>query len=287
MFCYSGLIQLIPASLRRLKVLFTVVTPSFNCGDFILDNIESVRSQGLKSDELEHWIIDGGSTDSTIEVLRVQKGVHWISEPDQGLSDAVNKGIQRAKGEWIIWLNADDLLAKDACKMFLEYAARHPDVRVFAGDLTVLRYDGTEEQTIKGWDYNLEDLLGCRTGINQASTFIHRSVYEKIGLLDVSNRYAMDYEWMVRAMHHYRCVPIPRVLTYYRRRKGSITDANLVKQFHEFIRIRRLYGKSRLSMGEFRNRFYIYTDWLRRVFWVRCSVRRIKRLFGREPMHPH
>jgi glycosyltransferase involved in cell wall biosynthesis len=267
-------------------VLFTVITPSFNCRDYILKNIESVHRQGLPSDQLEHWIIDGGSTDGTIELLRGQKGFNWISEPDKGLSDAVNKGIQRAKGEWIIWLNADDLLAKDACKTFLEYATRNPDIRIFSGDLTVLRYDGTEEQTIPGWDYNLEDLLGCRTGINQPSTFVHRSVYEKIGLLDVSNRYAMDYEWLVRTMHHYQCVPIPHVLGYYRRRKGSICDVNMVKQFEEFLRIRHLYNKSRFSRAEFRCHFYIWTEWLRRIRWFRKGVRGVKRLFGREPLNP-
>src|SRR5262249_37846723 len=154
--------------------------------------------QGLGADQLEHWIIDGGSSDGTVELLRTQPDVHWISEPDKGLSDAVNKGIQRAKGEWIIWLNADDLLAAEACGNFLRFAKLHPEIKVFAGDQVILRYDGTEEQKIQGWDYNLKDLLGYRTGINQAATIIHRSVYEKVGLLDVSNRFTMDYEWMVR-----------------------------------------------------------------------------------------
>ena len=269
-----------------LPVIFSVITPSLNCKDFILQNIESVRAQGFDQTQLEHWIIDGKSTDGTLEFLKEQSNLQWVSEPDKGLADAVNKGILRSKGEWIIWLNADDMLAKDACTTFLQYVTKNPDVRIFTGDQIILRYDGTIEQTVKGWDYNLDDLLDWRTGINQAATFVHRSVYNKVGLLDITNRYAMDYEWMVRAMHHYRCVPIPHVLTYYRRRKGSITDAHQVKQFKEFLRIRRLYRKSFFSRGELRSRFYIYSNPLRQIRWVRKCVRIVKRLFGQEPPHP-
>ena len=267
-------------------MIFTVVTPSFNCKDFIEENFQSVRSQGMTADQLEQWVIDGGSTDGTVEILKQTPGIKWVSERDKGLSDAVNKGIQRAKGDWIIWLNADDLLAKDACKIFLQYAEKYPETRVFAGDLFHLRADGTEEQLVKGWDYNLDDLLGRRTGIAQPSTFVHREVYEKVGLIDVSIRCAMDYEWVVRAMHHYKCVPIPHVLAYSRRRKGSITDAQMAEHFREFLRQRRKYGKSLFSRAEFSIRFFIYTDWLRRIGWVRRGVRRVKKLFGKEPLHP-
>jgi glycosyltransferase involved in cell wall biosynthesis len=267
-------------------VQFSVITPSFNCRDFILDNLRSVRQQGFPPDELEHWVIDGGSTDGTVEVLKQQPDIRWISERDRGLSDAVNKGIQRARGDWIIWLNADDLLAKDACKILLEHARKYPDIRIFAGDLEFMRADGSIEQRISGWDYNLEDLLGRRTGINQPSTFVHREAYQKVGLIDVTNRYAMDYEWVVRAMHHYRCLPIPHVLSYSRRRAGSITHVHMKKQFEEFIRQRRKYGKPRLSWAELTMRFYIHTDFLRRIRWLRRGVRKVKALFGREPLHP-
>ncbi|MGA2174043.1 MAG: glycosyltransferase family 2 protein [Verrucomicrobiota bacterium] len=267
-------------------MLFSIVTPSLNCKDFIASNIASIRKQGFGPNELEHWVIDGGSTDGTLDILSSETDVKWISERDKGLSDAVNKGIQRAAGEWIIWLNADDYLADNALATFLEYTRRHPDIRIFCGDETILRYDGSVEQTVPGWDYNLKDLLGTKTEMNQASTFVHREVYQKIGLLDVSVRDAMDYEWLVRAMHHYRCVPIPHVLAFYRRRPGSIMDANTVTFFKRFLVLRRRYHQPRLSRGEFRILFYIYTDPLRRIPWLRRFMRRIKGLFGKAPLHP-
>jgi glycosyltransferase involved in cell wall biosynthesis len=267
-------------------MLFSIVTPSLNCGSFISNNIASIRKQGFGPDQLEHWVIDGGSTDGTLDILKRETGVKWISEPDKGLSDAVNKGIQRAAGDWIIWLNADDFLADNALATFLKYARSHPDIRIFCGDEGILRYDETVEQTVSGWDYNLKDLLGTETGMNQASTFVHREVYQKVGLLDVSVRYAMDYEWLVRAMHHFRCVPIPQVLTFYRRRPGSIMDAHMAKHFETFLAVRRKYNCPRWSRAEFRIRFYIYTDWLRKIPWSRRFVRRIRGLFGKAPLHP-
>lgn len=246
----------------------------------------SVQQQGFGAEELEHLIIDGGSTDGTVDLIKNESGIQWVSEPDKGLSDAVNKGIRRAKGDWIIWLNADDRLADDACNIFLEHSRRHPEARIFCGEQVILKYDGTPEQISPAWDYNLKDLLGTRTGINQAATFVHREVYQKVGLLDVHNRYSMDYEWVVRAMHHYTCVPIHHVLTYYQRRQGSITDANLVKQFEDFLRIRRQYHQPYFSVAEFRIRFFLYTNWLRRIRFARKLVRRIKKSIGREPLHP-
>src|SRR5438552_5526245 len=139
-------------------MIFTVVTPSFNCKDYIQENFESVRSQGMTADQLEQWVIDGGSTDGTVEILKQSQGIKWVSERDKGLSDAVNKGIQRAKGDWIIWLNADDLLAKDACKIFLQYVEKYPHIRIFAGDQTYLRADVKVEQIVKGWYANIIEI---------------------------------------------------------------------------------------------------------------------------------
>ncbi len=265
---------------------FSIITPSLNCGDFISKNFASIRQQGFGPGELEHWVIDGGSTDGTVDFLKREKDIKWISEPDKGLSDAVNKGIQRAKGDWILWVNADDFLADNALKIFLDYTKRYPGTRIFCGHQTVLRYDGSTEMTKPAWDYNLKQLLGARTSINQASTFIHREAYHRVGLLDVSDRYTMDYEWLVRAMHIYKCVPIPQVLTYYQRRKNSITDANTVKQFEKFLEIRRKYNQPRFSSAEFRVRFYLYTEPLRRMRRLRLIVRSIKTLLGMPPPNP-
>jgi len=268
------------------KPLFTVVTPTLNCGDCLPRNLASVQSQGLPQREIEQWVIDGGSTDGTVELLNRQAGIHYISEKDGGLSDAVNKGIQRASGQWIIWLNADDELAPGALTAFKDALKSFPETYLFCGAQKVFGYDGGLESITEGWSYNLHDLLGMRTSIIQASTFVHRSVYEKVGLLNVNFRYAMDYEWIVRAAHHYRCQPLRVVLTHYHRRRGSIMDAHMAGFYQNFLSVRRQYKQSRLALAEWRIRFYLITEPLRKILWLRRTVRRIKRLAGYEPLHP-
>ena len=265
---------------------FSIVTPSLNCAAYIARNIRSVREQNCAPGELEHWIIDGGSTDGTIEILKREPDIKWISEKDDGLPDAVNKGIKRSNGEWIIWLNADDALAPGALRIFLDEERYHPECAIFCGAQKVFDYEERLEAVTPGWDYDLRDLIGKRTAIIQASTFVHRRVYDQVGLLDTTFRYAMDYEWVVRAMQSFACRPIDAVLTYYYRRRGSIMDKGIAGQHREFLRVRRMYHKSPWNLAELRLRFYLATDFLRRNHKLRACIRRIKTWLGYPPSHP-
>ena len=152
------------------RPFFSIVTPALNARAFLPRNRASVCAQGMAPGEVEHWVIDGGSKDGTVEWLQTQADVKFISEKDRGLSDAVNKGIQRATGEWILWLNADDELAPGAMAKFKEAVARFPDARMFCGAEEMRGYDGTVEEVLEPWDYNLKELLGTRIAINQAAT---------------------------------------------------------------------------------------------------------------------
>jgi len=243
-------------------------------------NLASVRNQGLAAEDLEHWVIDGGSKDGTVEFLGEQPDVLWVSEPDRGLSHAVSKGVERATGEWIIWLNADDALEEHALSNFLKALPKYPETYVFCGAQKMFTYDGQLECIRDGWDYNLRELLGSRIDINQASTIVHRKVYAQVGLLDESYRHAMDYEWTVRAMHHFRCQPLPVIVSHYHRRVGSIMDKGMGDQFRAILRVRRKYGRSRFEPAELMFRWYIATEPLRRVGWLRRAVRRIKSAAG-------
>ncbi|MFM8468577.1 MAG: glycosyltransferase family 2 protein [Limisphaerales bacterium] len=268
------------------RPFFSVITPALNARAFLPRNLASVRAQGMAPGEVEHWVIDGGSKDGTVEWLEAQADLKFISEKDRGLSDAVNKGIARATGEWILWLNADDELAPGAMAKFKAATARFPDARVFCGTEELRGYDGTVEEVLPPWDYNLKELLGTRIAINQAATWVHRSVYERVGVLDVGIRYAMDYEWTVRAMKEFRCQPIPDVLAIYHRRPGSLMDAHMAAHYETFLRVRRKLGLGYFDRGEFNIRFYLLTEPLRRQRWLRSLVRRIKGLFGCAPAHP-
>ncbi len=268
----------IPLAVSR--PLFTIVTPSFNCGRYLRRNLASIRSQNMPEGQIEHWVIDGGSSDETLEILQAEPGVRFISEKDAGLTEAVNKGLRLAQGEWILWINADDELAPGALEAFLRAAREFPEARMFCGAQRVYDYEGNFKFLNAGWAYTFERLAGPHPWIVQASTFVHRRVYEKVGLLDPSFRYAMDYEWLVRASREFPTTPLPDVLTHYHCRVGSIMDANLARFHQDFLRIRRRYGLPAWSLDEFRFRFYIWTESLRRIGWLRRAVRRVKTAFG-------
>src|SRR5207247_155006 len=113
------------------------------------------RSQGLAPGQIEHWVIDSGSTDGTVALLEKQPDIKYVSEKDRGLSDAVNKGVRRANGQWIIWLNADDELAPGALARFQETIKNYPGTCIFCGAQKVMGYDGSLESITQPWDYNL------------------------------------------------------------------------------------------------------------------------------------
>lgn len=98
----------------------SVVTVSFNQGRFIRQNIESVLNQGYTN--FEHVIIDGGSTDETISILKEYPHLNWVSEKDKGQSDGLNKGFRKATGEIIVWINSDDMLAPGALHIIDDFS---------------------------------------------------------------------------------------------------------------------------------------------------------------------
>tara|TARA_R110002096_G_scaffold91625_9_gene207294 strand:+ start:8003 stop:8821 length:819 start_codon:yes stop_codon:yes gene_type:complete len=255
---------------------FSIISPTLEGFDYLERHLNSVRSQGLPAHEVEHWIIDGGSKDGSRAYLTAQRDIRFVSEPDRGLSHAVNKGIERATGDWIIWLNVDDQLAPNSLQSFLDHVKEDEASEIVCGAQEVRDYEGNTVEISPPWKYTASQLLKTRTAIIQASTFVHRSVYESVGGMDESYKFAMDYEWMVRASLQFKCRTIPSVLTIYNRRKGSITDVGTAKQHREFLRVRRKYKCSFLETMEWKLRFYLATEPLRKVRWFRRFVQLLK-----------
>ena len=140
---------------------FSIVTPSFNQAAFIEDALNSVRRQDV--DQVEHWLIDGGSTDGTVDLLRRHseniggKTLRWLSEPDRGQSNALNKGFARVSGDIVGWLNSDDRY-RDGC--FTEVAKvfqDHPEVDIVYGDYTWINEQGSAVPKLPKRGYVRED----------------------------------------------------------------------------------------------------------------------------------
>jgi glycosyltransferase involved in cell wall biosynthesis len=173
--------------------LVSVVTPSLNQARYLREAIESVRAQTYSP--IEHIVVDGGSTDGTLDILREYDDLRWVSEPDRGQSHALNKGFAMARGDVLGWLNADDAYMADA----VEGAIAALDGAGLAyADVTRVNDDGVNPRRIRSrpaFDLWTELNLGC--GIYSPSVFFTREAFAAVGGLDESLHLTMDYDlWL-------------------------------------------------------------------------------------------
>lgn len=176
---------------------FSIITITFNSREYLAETIESVLSQDFA--EFEYIIVDGGSTDGTLEIIRrhaaADPRIHWISEPDNGISDAFNKGIRMAQGEIVGILNSDDTYAAGALGVVAVAFAAEPACDVVHGDM--LRFQGTTP-LFRLKPAPVDERVWHDMPVNHPATFVRRAVYERVGLFDTRLKVAMDYELVLR-----------------------------------------------------------------------------------------
>jgi len=198
--------------------LVSVLTPSFNQGRWLKDNLGSVARQTYPS--VEHVVADGGSTDGTLEVLRAARpAVRWASEPDRGQSHALNKAFRHSRGEIIGWLNSDDAyFDRHAVEAAVATFERHPDAAVVYGHAALVNAVGLILHMIWVPRFSLR-LLRTHNFIIQPAAFVRRSAIER-GFVDEAYDYAMDRELWLRLAAGHRFVRADRVLAIDRHHPG-------------------------------------------------------------------
>lgn len=183
----------------------SIVTPSLNQAAYIEENIKSVLNQNYPN--FEHIIIDGGSTDETIDILKKYGHLIWASEKDRGQSEAINKGFRKAKGEIIGWLNSDDCYESNAFFTIVQELNTAENKYVVFGDCYLIDEKGNRIRYLKGQLPHPKDWLKYWKKdyrIPSASVFFYKDILRKVGYLDENIHYVMDDDFCLRINEHYR-----------------------------------------------------------------------------------
>ncbi len=221
------------------------MTPSLNQGRFIREAIRSVLDQDYP--RIEYLVIDGGSTDDTLDILRsCDARVSWISEPDAGQSDAIAKGFARARGDILTWLNADDVLAAGAVERAVREFERFPELGLIYGHGMILDADGEETGPfVEIEPFNLWRLLHTLDYVLQPAAFFRRSAYEVAGGLDRTLNWAMDWDLWLRLAAVAEVRFVDQVLAGSREWQDTKTATGGWKRIRELRRVvRRHTGRS-------------------------------------------
>jgi glycosyltransferase involved in cell wall biosynthesis len=181
--------------------LVSIVTPSFNQAAYLEQTIKSVLDQGYP--DLEYMIVDGGSTDGSVEIIKkyADRLAWWVSEKDSGQAEAINKGFSRCKGEFIAWLNSDDLYLNGSIQLAVETLLAHPEAAMVYGDVLSINQSGKPINLMRYGNWGLDGLMQFKI-IGQPGVTMRRTALEKAGYLDKSYHYMLDTHLWLRVAQY-------------------------------------------------------------------------------------
>ena len=227
--------------------LITIVTPCFNAAATLQATLDSVAAQGYPN--VEHIVIDGGSTDGTLDILARTAGICYVSEPDSGRAEAANKGVRLGSGEIIGWLNADDTYEQGALQAVADAFADPADPLWVTGYCRIVDADGVEIRRAVTWyknfllrHYSLSLYL-TQNFVPDPATFVRRHVLDEVGLLDQNYKISHDYDMWLRVARLGDPVVLRRYQSRFSMSEGTLSMSGFERQFDEHARIARRRGK--------------------------------------------
>jgi GT2 family glycosyltransferase len=231
----------------------TIITPSFNQGHFIEQTIRSVLNQGYEP--LEHLVYDGGSTDGTQEILkRYQDRLRVVVGPDGGQADAVRQGMKAAHGEFVGWLNSDDIYLPGAIDKAVSSLRAHPEASAVFG---AGHYVDAAGNFLAPYPTSGDTPLRFGCFVCQPSVFMRRSALEAVDYVDASLRFCMDYDLWLRLAANAPLLHIPQPLSCYRLHPASKSVAQQLDARREAVEMtKRRMGATPLTL------LYGYADLL-------------------------
>jgi len=236
---------------------------------FVGETIKSVLGQSYPA--LEYIVIDGGSTDGTVDVIKLHQSAitKWVSEKDEGIADAFNKGLSFATGDYILFLNADDALAKpDVLEHIVEEIVKHDSPSLLYGDYDILERNSGEFMYHGIINLTHNGLVHGQV-LPHPCLFTNRTYFDKYGGFDPRFRIAMDYEWLLRGGLIERIVHVPLLVSNIR--DGGISTLDHDKVVDEIIFALKKNKFIRSAVGEYKMRGY---------FFIRAFARNILSAVG-------
>ena len=248
----------------------SIITPSFNQGKYLERTILSVLNQGYPN--LEYIIMDGGSTDESVEVIKKYDRylTHWVSEPNNGQVDALNKGFLKATGEWISFQNSDDVYFPGTFQHFGQAVRQDDNVDLLYGDLFMITADDDVTELLKTLPYNFTCQLIEGMQIHNQSLFFKKRLLNEFGLFDPTYRFAFDYEFITR----FTAQPNIRI-----QRIGELAGALRVHEEAKSSTIaevgRQEHGRVQAAFGKYNTSFLP-----EKMQYLYCRLRKLAYLFG-------
>lgn len=251
--------------------LISVITPSYNQAPYLEATIRSVLNQtGV---DLEYIIVDGGSTDGTPEIIKKYDSqlAWWVSEPDRGQTDAINKGFARAKGDILAWINSDDTYEPGALAEAAAYLNDHPETGMVYGDCHFIDAAGQKIGRFNAAQTDYQKLRRGYVHIPQQSSFFRASLWKQVGPLDPSFYFAMDYDLWVRLAACSKLDYYPRLWANFRLHGDAKTIAADDRCWPEMLRVHYRNGGSWFSP-------IVAKYWIRKLVGPYIRFRRQKML---------
>ncbi len=244
------------ANLSRASPSITVITIVRNGRQFLEETIKSVLGQSYEN--IEYIVIDGGSTDGTVDIIKSydSKITKWVSEKDEGIADAFNKGLSYATGDYVLFLNSDDALADSEVLAVVAQKIIENNLPILIyGDCDVL--DRGSDKVLYRASIQLSH-KGLKRGqmLPQPSLFTHRSYFEKYGVFDNHFKIAMDYEWLLRGGLKEEIVHMPMLTTCVR--GGGISTLDQARVVDEIISALKKNKYISSKWAEFKMRGYYF-----------------------------
>ncbi len=255
----------------KLKV--SIITPSFNQGNFLEETILSVLNQSYKN--VEYIIIDGGSHDHSVDIIKKYENrlKYWVSEPDKGQSNALNKGIEKTSGDLFAWINSDDYYEKTCFDAIVNLFEENPDIDLIAGNARAVHQDGTYKDIFLAREPHYLSLLfhvrmhkkGYLTVIpHQPSVFMRKRVIDKIGKLDETLHYGMDYDlWLSCIEYGFQFKIVNDIFSNYRFHDDSKSNAGWESFYKEWEAV----SNKHLSKKAYIKRLLAECWWLKKRFF--------------------